>query len=168
MQHLLFHLIRWEMVQMTQTERRGISASQKQELWERWKRGQSMNDIARALAKQRGSIHFVLSTNGGIQPPARRRSRLALSLLEREEISRGLAEGQSMRKIAASIERAPSTVSREVGRHCGRASYRAAEADQRAWDSARRPRSCRLADVNDGFLNGTRRGPTSFDVAEAP
>ena len=75
------------MVQMTQTERRGISASQKQELWERWKRGQSMNDIARALAKQRGSIHFVLSTNGGIQPSARRRSRLALSLLEREEIS---------------------------------------------------------------------------------
>jgi IS30 family transposase len=70
---------------------------------------------------------------------------LALSLLEREEISRGLAEGQSMRKIAASIQRAPSTVSREVGRHCGRAHYRAAEADQRAWDRARRPKPCRLA-----------------------
>jgi len=130
---------------MTQAERRGISASQKQELWERWKRGQSMNDIARALAKHRASIHFVLSSNGGIQPSARRRSRLALSLLEREEISRGLAEGQSMRKIASSIQRAPSTVSREVGRHRGRASYRAAEADQRAWDSARRPKPCRLA-----------------------
>jgi IS30 family transposase len=133
------------MVQMTQTERRGISASQKQELWERWKRGQSMNDIARALAKQRGSIHFVLSSNGGIQPSTRHRSRLALSLSEREEISRGLAEGQSMRKIAASIQRAPSTVSREVRRHCGRASYRAAEADQRAWHSAHRPKPCRLA-----------------------
>ena len=130
---------------MTQTERRGISASQKQELWERWKRGQSMNDIARALAKKRGSIHFVLSSNGGIQPSTRHRSRLALSLSEREEISRGLAEGQSMRGIAASIQRAPSTVSREIGRHRGRVRYRAAEADQRAWDRARRPKLCRLA-----------------------
>ncbi len=130
---------------MAKIRRRGFSAPQKRELWERWKRGQSMNDIARALAKHRASIHFVLSSNGGIQPSTRRRSRLALSLSEREEISRGLAEGQSMRRIAASIQRAPSTVSREVGRHRGRASYRAAEADQRAWDSAHRPKSCRLA-----------------------
>jgi hypothetical protein len=72
--------------------RRGLSASQKRELWERWKRGQPLNDIARALAKQRGSIHFVLLSSGGIEPPPRRRSRLALSLSEREEISRGLAE----------------------------------------------------------------------------
>ena len=125
--------------------RRGLSASQKQELWERWKRGQSLNDIARALAKKRGSIHFALACNGGIQPAIRRRSRLALSLSEREEISRGLAEGQSMREIAASIQRAPATVSREIGRHCGLDAYRAAEADRRAWDSARRPKPCRLA-----------------------
>ena len=89
----------------------GLSASQKRELWERWKRGQSLNDIARALSKHRGSIHFVLSSSGGIEPPTRRRSRLALSLSEREEISRGLAGGQSMREIASSIQRAPSTVS---------------------------------------------------------
>ena len=120
MQHLLFYLITQEMVQMTQMRRRGLSASQKRELWERWKRGQSLNDIARALAKNRGSIHFVLACNGGIQPATHRRSRLSLSLFEREEISRGLAEGQSMREIASSIQRAPSTVSREVGRHHGR------------------------------------------------
>ena len=74
--------------------RSGFSASQKRDLWERWKRGQSLNDIARALAKRRGSIHHVLSSSGGIEPSTRRRSRLALSLSEREEISRGLAEGQ--------------------------------------------------------------------------
>jgi len=111
---------------------RGLSASQKKELWERWKRGQSMNDIARAFAKHRGSIHFVLTSTGGIEPPARRRSRLALSLSEREEISRGLAEGQSMREIASSIQRAPSAVSREIGRHRGRERYRASEADRKA------------------------------------
>ncbi len=130
---------------MKQNRRPGLSASQKRDLWERWKRGQSLNDIARALGKHRGSIHFVLSSSGGIEPATRRRSGLALSLSEREEISRGLAEGQSMRAIACWIQRAPSTVSREIGRHRGRASYRAAEADQRAWDSARRPKPCRLA-----------------------
>ena len=105
---------------MARRKRRGLSASQKRELWERWQRGQSSNDIARALGKLRGSIHSVLASHGGIEPPPRRRSRLALSLSEREEISRGLAEGQSMREIAASIQRAPSTVSREIGRHHGR------------------------------------------------
>ncbi len=125
--------------------RPGLSASQKKELWERWKRGQSLNDIARALAKQRGSIHHVLTSSGGIEPSTRRRSRRALNLSEREEISRGLAEGHSMREIAASIQRAPSTVSREIGRHRGRERYRASEADQRAWDRARRPKPCRLA-----------------------
>jgi hypothetical protein len=75
------------MLQMVGIGRRGLSASQKRELWERWKRGQPLNDIARALSKQRGSIHFVLLSSGGIEPPPRRRSRLAL-----KEISRGLAE----------------------------------------------------------------------------
>jgi IS30 family transposase len=133
------------MVQMTLNRRPKLSASEKKELWQRWKHGQSMNDIARALARNRGSIHFVLSSRGGIVPPRRHRSRLALSLCEREEISRGLAEGQSLRGIASSIQRAPSTVSREVRRHRGRERYRAAEADRRAWDRARRPKPCRLA-----------------------
>lgn len=130
---------------MTQTRRRGLSASQKLAIWERWKCGESLNDIARALARNRGSIHYALASNGGIQPATRRRSRLALTLSEREEISRGLAEGQSMREIASLLQRAPSTVSREIGRHCGRERYRASEADQRAWDNARRPKPCRLA-----------------------
>ena len=104
-----------------------------------------MNEIARAFGKERGSIHSVLSYTGGFEPPTRHRSRLALSLSEREEISRGLAKGQSMRMIASSIQRAPSTVSREIGRHHGRAEYRAAEADRRAWNSGLRPKRCRLA-----------------------
>ena len=130
---------------MTQDRRLGLSESQKKELWERWKRGESSNDIARAFGKLRGSIYSVLSSTGGILPSTRRRSRLALSLSEREEISRGLAEGQSMREIASLIQRAPSTVSREIGCHGGRATYRAAEADRRAWDQGCRPKPCRLA-----------------------
>ena len=130
---------------MTIRRRPGLSAPQKQELWERWKRGHSMNEIARAFGKERGSIHSVLSYTGGFEPPTRHRSRLALSFSEREEISRGLAKGQSMRMIASSIQRAPSTVSREIGRHHGRAGYRAAEADRRAWNSGLRPKRCRLA-----------------------
>ena len=90
---------------MTQNRRRGLSASEKKELWDRWKRGQSSNDIARALAKHRGSIRFVLSSSGGIEPATRRRSRRALSLSEREEISRGLAEGHSMREIQSPWQR---------------------------------------------------------------
>jgi IS30 family transposase len=130
---------------MEQAKRWGLSAAQKRELWERWKRGQSSNDIARAFAKLRGAIYKVLSSSGGIEPPTRRRSRLALSLAEREEISRGLAEVRSMREIAGVIPRAPSTISREIGRHRGRTRYRAADADQCAWDRARRPQPCRLA-----------------------
>ena len=98
---------------MSRTRGPRLSVSQKKELWERWKRGQSMNDIARVFARQRGSIHWVLSSTGGIEPSIRRRSHLVLSLSEREEISRGLAEGQLMREIASLIQRAPSTVSRE-------------------------------------------------------
>jgi len=138
---------------MAEMGRRGLSGSQKKELWERWKRGRPASDIARAFAKQRGSIHSVLSVSGGIEPSPRRRSRLTLRLSEREEISRGLAGGHSMRAIASSIQRAPSTVSREVGRHRGRERYRAAEADRRAWDRARRPKPCRLA----GFAGDCRR-----------
>ena len=131
---------------MAQMGRPGLSASQKRELWQRWKHGQSLSDIARALEKHPGSIHGVVSSNGGIVPLERRRSRLALSPLEREEISRGIAADRSMRKIASSIQRAPSTVSREIARNGGRKRYRASEADQGAWGRARRPgKPCRLA-----------------------
>jgi len=130
---------------MAQMGRPGLSPSQKRELWQRWKNGQSLSDIARELRKHPGSIHGVVSANGGIVPPDRRRSRLALSPAVREEISRGVAAGHSIRQIATSIQRAPSTVSREIARNGGRGWYRASEADQRAWDRARRPKPCRLA-----------------------
>lgn len=126
-------------------KRRGYSAAERKELWERWKRGETVSDIARALDRAPGTIHCTLRERGGIAPPERRRGRLALTLTEREEISRGIAAGESARKIAARLSRAPSTVTREVGRHGGRRRYRAAEADKRAWDNARRPQTCKLA-----------------------
>ena len=130
---------------MAQMGRPGLSASQKAELWQRWKSGQSLSDIGRALGKHAGSVHGVVSSNGGIIPAVRRRSRLALTLAEREEISRGIAIGSPIRQIAAGIGRPPSTVSREIERRGGRNTYRASAADAQAWDQARRPKPCRLA-----------------------
>ncbi len=126
-------------------KRRGLSAEQKAELWNRWKAGQSLNEIGRALGKDHVVVHFVLERHGGIAPPARRRSRRVLTLAEREDISRGIASGCAMRAIAQGLRRACSTVSREVARHGGRAQYRANEADQQAWESALRPKLCLLA-----------------------
>lgn len=125
--------------------RPGLSDAQKAELWHRWKDGQSLSDIGRALSKHAGSIHGVVSLNGGIVPAVRRRSHLALTLAEREEISRGLAAQISIRQMAAEIGRAPSTVSREITRHGGLSRYRASAADAKAWDRAQRPKPCRLA-----------------------
>jgi len=125
--------------------RPGLSAAQKAELWQRWQQGQSLSEIGRALGKHAGSIHGVLSSNGGFMPPVRTRSRWALTLVEREEISRGMATGHSIRQIAATLGRAPSTVSREIHRHGGAHTYRAAEADAQAWTHSRRPKPCRLA-----------------------
>lgn len=125
--------------------RPGLSAAQKADLWQRWKQGQSLSEIGRALGKHAGSIHSVLSANGGFIPPIRRRSRWALTLAEREEISRGLAMACSIRQIAIKLGRAPSTVSREIHRHGGAHTYRAAEADTQAWAHTRRPKPCRLA-----------------------
>ena len=130
---------------MAKIGRPGLSREKKAELWERWNSGQCASDIARALARTKGAIHHVLAFNGGIAPAARRRCPVALVLGEREEISRGIAAGQSIRRIAAHLGRSPSTVSREVTRHGGRSAYRAAEADARAWDRALRPKPCRLA-----------------------
>jgi IS30 family transposase len=130
---------------MARMGRPGLTAEQKQDLWSRWKAGESLSEIGRVLGKQPGSIHGVVASNGGYVPASRSRSARVLSMAEREEISRGLAEGLSLRVIAARLRRAPSSISREVGRHGGRASYRAGRADERAWARARRPKRCKLA-----------------------
>src|SRR6201984_3370974 len=121
-----------------------LSAAQRADMWSRWKAGQSLNAIGRALGKDKQVIHFLWARRGAIAPPVRRRPRRALTLAEREDISRGIASGCSMRIIAQHLSRACSTVSREVARHGGRAQYRANEADSQAWQSALRPKFCRL------------------------
>src|SRR5271156_4425816 len=100
---------------MNERKRRGLSAEQKAELWKRWKAGQSLNEIGRALGKDHIVIQFLLARSGGIAPAQRRRSRQVLTWAEREDIDRGIASGCSMRFIAQGLRRAPSTVSREVG-----------------------------------------------------
>ena len=122
-----------------------LSSAQRADMWNRWKAGQSLNAIGRALGKDKQVIHFLLACHGGIAPPARRRSPRVLTLAEREDISRGIASGWSLRAIAKGLKRAVSTVSREVARHGGRPQYRASEADSQAWESALRPKPCRLA-----------------------
>jgi IS30 family transposase len=122
-----------------------LSWSQRNELWARWRRGESLTDIAAVLERHRTAIGDVVASAGGIAPAARRRSRLVLTMADREEISRGIAGGLSLRQIARVLGRAPSTVSRELQRHGGRAVYRAQGADGRAWRNARRPKICRLA-----------------------
>ncbi len=126
-------------------KRFGLSAVQKSELWRRWKAGQSLHEIGRAFGKSHSSIRCVVSLQGGFVPAVRRRSLRVLTLPEREDISRGIACGSSIRKIAQHLDRAASTVSREVARHGGRSEYRANEADDQAWKSALRPKPCRLA-----------------------
>src|SRR5208282_2473444 len=130
---------------MTQVNRSRLSATQRTEMWSRWKAGQSLYEIGRAFGKGHSSIRFLVLQHGGIAPTARRRSLRTLTLAEREDISRGMASGSSIRGIAKGLQRAVSTVSREVARHGGRPLYRAPEADQQAWDSAVRPKVCRLA-----------------------
>jgi IS30 family transposase len=126
-------------------KRFGLSAIEKNEIWRRWKAGQTLHEIGRAFDKPHSSIRCLLLPRGGIPPKARRRSRLALALSEREDISRGIASGSSLREIARHLDRAVSTVSREVTRHGGRPVYRAHEADVHAWDAALRPKQCLLA-----------------------
>jgi IS30 family transposase len=130
---------------MIARKRTPLSAGQRVEVWRRWKAGESLHAIGRAVGKAHVVVNFLLKRHGGIAPSARRRSRQALTLAEREDISRGMASGCPMRIIAQRLRRAPSTVSREVARHGGRAKYRANEADQQAWESALRPKPCRLA-----------------------
>lgn len=121
------------------------SAEQRAEIWDRWQRGESMSSIGRGFDRNSSSIYPLLSRTGGIRPPVRKRSRLALTLVEREEISRGLESRLSLRSIALRLRRSPSTVSREVKRNGGRDKYRAVWSDQAAWDRAHRPKACKLA-----------------------
>ena len=130
---------------MKQRQRIYYSAAQRSEIWDRWQRGESMSSIGRRFDRQSSSIFSVLSPSGGIRPAERRRSGRSLSLSEREEISRGLVAGRSLRAIAAQLGRAPSTIRREVGRGGGRDRYRGTVSDQAAWDRALRPKPCKLA-----------------------
>jgi IS30 family transposase len=126
-------------------KRFGLSAVERSDIWRRWKAGETLHEIGRAFDKPHTSIRCLLLPRGGISPTARQRSPIALTLAEREDISRGIASGSSIREIARHLVRAASTVSREVKRHGGRSVYRASQADELAWDSALRPKPCRLA-----------------------
>src|SRR5271168_589794 len=106
-----------ECVVMDRRFHRGFTAAEKTELWDRWKRGESLKAIGRAFGKPSSSIYFLVAPHGGIRPSERRRSRLALTLVEREVISRGITAHQSARSMAKLLGRSPSTVSREMSRN---------------------------------------------------
>lgn len=131
---------------MNRRPRTYYSDIQRALMWERWKAGWTLHQIGHLFDRPHTSIHNVLSRTGGIRPPERRRSRAALSVSEREEISRALVAGETLRSIAARLRRAPSTVSRELKRNGGREGYRATQADSAAWDRALRPKRCKLAE----------------------
>jgi len=130
---------------MKRGKRFGLSAEQKSDVWRRWKAGQTLHEIGRAFGKEHSSIRCLVARHGGIAAAVRRRALLALTLREREEISRGLASGASNREIARCLQRPVSTVSREVARHGGPPAYRASRADDEAWQSASQPTRCLLS-----------------------
>ncbi|QCP52980.1 IS30 family transposase [Trinickia violacea] len=129
---------------MKQRRRIYYTESQKALMWERWRKGESLQKIAQLFDRNHSSVQGILAETGGIQPPRRHRSRLALTLAEREEISRSLVAGHSIRLVASRLGRAPSTISREIRRNGGAQGYRANQADQLAWERARRPKECKL------------------------
>ncbi len=129
---------------MVYRTRINYTAEQRAEIWDRWQRGESLNAIGRAFDRPSSSIFGQLAPTGGIRPLSRRRSKSALTLSEREEISRGVARHHSLRTIAAHLGRSPSTISREIKRNGGIDAYRETQADQAAWDRAHRPKRCKL------------------------
>jgi IS30 family transposase len=131
---------------MKQRPRIHYTESQKALMWERWQKGESLQQIAQLFDRNHSSIQPILAMTGGIRPAPRCRSRLALTLAEREEISRAVVAGHSIRSIAAQLGRAPSTISREIKRNGGQECYRASQADQSAWDRGRRPKPGKLAE----------------------
>ena len=134
---------------MIQPKRSRLSSEAKTDIWRRWKAGQSMHAIGRVYGRPHSTIRKLLLPSGGIPPVARRRSRLALTLAEREDVSRGIASYSSIREIARLLGRSASTVSREIARHGGRPAYRAHDADRQAWIWALRPKRCLLAMNNE-------------------
>jgi transposase, IS30 family len=130
---------------MIHVKRSRLSPTEKNDIWSRWKAGQSLHEIGRAYGRPHPTIRKLLLPRGGIAPALRRRSRLALVLAEREDISRGIASGSSIREMARLLRRPASTVSREIARHGDRPAYRAHDADLQAWISALRPKKCLLA-----------------------
>ena len=129
---------------MKQRPRIHYTESQKALMWERWQKGESLQQIAQLFDRNHSSIQGILAATGGIRPASRHRSRWALTLAEREEISRAVVTGHSMRSIATLLGRAPSTISREIKRNGGQACYRASQADQSAWNRGRRPKTGKL------------------------
>lgn len=169
---------------MKQRPRIYYSEAQKAVMWKRWSEGATLHEIAKLFDRGHSSVHRILAETGGIQPPQRRRSPRALSLAEREEISRAAVVGHSIRTIAARLGRSASTISREIARNGGRDGYRANAADQAAWDRAHRPKPCKLVEnrplaaaVSDklrlrwspeqvaGWLKQTNPGDTSRQVS---
>ena len=130
---------------MAKMGRPGMSDEQRQELWRLWASGKSLSEIGRAIGHPPGSIFTVVKQTGGYVPPPRKRRAGTLTLQEREEISRGLARGDSMRRIARLLGRSASTICREIARNKRKRMYRAVDADDRAWRRARRPKRCLLA-----------------------
>ena len=129
---------------MKQRPRIYYSESQKALMWERWRKGESLQQIAQLFDRNHSSIQRILAETGGIRPAQRHRSRLALTLAEREEISRAVVAGDSIRSVARLLGRPPSTISREINRNGGREGYRASQAEQLTWDRTRRPKICKL------------------------
>ncbi len=129
---------------MKQRPRIYYTETQKALMWDRWKKGESLQQIAQLFDRSHGAIQGILVRSGGIRPAQRCRSRLALTLAEREAILRAVVAGQSIRSAATSLGRAPSTISREIKRNGGQECYRANQADQAAWDRTLRPKTCKL------------------------
>jgi IS30 family transposase len=134
------------MLQMKRRPRIYYSDSQKALMWERWKQGATLHEIGKLFDRPHTSIHRILAETGGFRPAERSRALTALTLAEREEISRALVKGESIRSIACRLNRAPSTISREIKRNGGSEDYRASQADEATWGRARRPKRCKLSE----------------------
>lgn len=126
-----------------------LSSAERAQMWERWRRGESIRSIARSLERRHSTVDEAIRSTGGYRPTARRRSARALTLVEREEISRGLCRGLSIRQLGRTLGRAPSSIGREIRRNGGASRYRAARAERRAAAQGRRPKLCLLARRTD-------------------